>query len=36
MDLKGKGSVEVNWIRLAQDGDRWRTVVHTVTNRWAI
>jgi hypothetical protein len=32
MDLKEIGLEEVDWIRLSQDRDRWRTVVSAVTN----
>jgi hypothetical protein len=32
MDLKETGLGDVDWIRLAQDRDRWRTVVSAVMN----
>jgi hypothetical protein len=32
MDLRGIGLVGVDWIRLAQDRDRWRAVVSAVMN----
>jgi hypothetical protein len=32
MDLRGIGWGSVEWIQLAQDGDRWRAVVITVMN----
>jgi hypothetical protein len=32
MDLKAIGWGGVQWIQLAQDRDRWRAVVNTVTN----
>jgi hypothetical protein len=32
MDLREIGLVGVNWIRLAQDKDRWRAVVNAVMN----
>jgi hypothetical protein len=32
MDLKGVGCDCVDWIYLAQDMNRWRTVVNTVMN----
>jgi hypothetical protein len=32
MDLREIGFGGVDWIRLAQDRDRWRAVVSTVTN----
>jgi hypothetical protein len=31
-DLRETGFGDVNWIRLAQDRDRWRTLVNTVMN----
>jgi hypothetical protein len=30
MDLREIGFGDVDWIRLAQDGDRWRALVNTV------
>jgi hypothetical protein len=32
MDLGEIGFGDVDWIHLAQDGDRWRALVNTVTN----
>jgi hypothetical protein len=32
MDLREIGLVGVDWIRLAQDRDRWRAVVRAVMN----
>jgi hypothetical protein len=32
MDLREIGSGSVEWIKLAQDTDRWRAVVNTVMN----
>jgi uncharacterized protein YebE (UPF0316 family) len=32
MDLREIGFGVVDWIHLAQDRDRWRAVVNTVTN----
>jgi hypothetical protein len=32
MDFKEIGCSGVDWIDLAWDGDRWRTVVNTVMN----
>jgi hypothetical protein len=32
MDLREIGLGGVDWIRLAQDGDRWRAVVSAVMN----
>jgi hypothetical protein len=32
MDLRENGLEGVDWIRLAQDGDRWRAVVSAVMN----
>jgi hypothetical protein len=32
MDLREIGLEGVDWIRLAQDGDRWRAVVSSVMN----
>jgi hypothetical protein len=32
MDLKEEGLENVDWIDLAQDRDKWRTLVNTVTN----
>jgi hypothetical protein len=32
MDLRGIGCGSVDWIRLAQDRDRWRDLVNTVMN----
>jgi hypothetical protein len=32
MDLREIGWGSVDWIQLAQDRDRWRTVMNTVMN----
>jgi hypothetical protein len=32
MDLRDVGFVDVDWIHLAQDRDRWRAFVNTVMN----
>jgi hypothetical protein len=32
MDLREMGFVDVDWIHLAQDRDRWRALVFTVMN----
>jgi hypothetical protein len=32
MDLREIGLVDVDWIRLSQDRDRWRAVVSAVMN----
>jgi ribosome biogenesis protein Nip4 len=32
MDLRKIGFVDVDWIHLAQDRDRWRALVNTVMN----
>ena len=34
MDLQELGCGHVDWIGLAQDRDRWRTLVSAVMNRW--
>ena len=34
MDLQGVGCGYVDWIGLAQDRDRWRTLVNAVMNLW--
>ena len=35
MDLQEVGCGYVDWIGLAQDRDRWRTLVSAVMNLWA-
>jgi hypothetical protein len=32
MDLRGTDLESVDWIQLAEDRDRWRTLVNTVMN----
>jgi hypothetical protein len=32
MDLREMGFADVEWIRLAQDGDLWRALANTVMN----
>jgi hypothetical protein len=34
MDVKETGLGSVDWIHLAQDKDKWRTVVNMVMNLW--
>ena len=34
MDLQEVGGGYVDWIGLAQDRERWRTLVSAVTNLW--
>jgi hypothetical protein len=34
MDLREIGFVDVDWIHLAQDRDRWRALVNMVINLW--
>jgi hypothetical protein len=36
MDLRDIGLEVVDWIRLAQDRDRWRAVVSAVMNLWVL
>jgi hypothetical protein len=36
MDLRKIGLGSVDWIRLAQDRDRWRAVVSAVINLWVL
>jgi hypothetical protein len=36
MDLREIGLGGVDWIRLAQDRDRWRAVVSAVRNLWVL
>jgi hypothetical protein len=36
MDLREIGWGSVEWIQLAQDRDRWRALVNTVTNLWVL
>jgi hypothetical protein len=36
MDLREIGLGSVDWIRLAQDRDRWQTVVSAVMNLWVL
>jgi hypothetical protein len=34
MDLREIGWEGVDWLHLAQDGDKWRAVVNVVMNLW--
>jgi len=34
MDLQEAGCEVTDWIELAQDMDRWRTLVNAVINLW--
>jgi len=34
MDLQEVGCWDLDWIRLAQDRDRWRALVNVVMNLW--
>jgi hypothetical protein len=36
MDLREFGLGVVDWIRLAQDMDRWQAVVNSVMNVWVL
>jgi CRISPR/Cas system-associated protein Cas7 (RAMP superfamily) len=36
MDLREIGLEGVDWIRLAQERDRWRAVVSAVMNLWVL
>jgi hypothetical protein len=36
MDLREIGWGSVDWIKLAQDRDRWRAVVNTMMNLWVV
>jgi hypothetical protein len=36
MDLREIGLRGVDWIRLAQDRDRWRAVVNALMNLWLL
>jgi hypothetical protein len=36
MDLRETGLEGVDWIRLAQDRDRWRAVVSAVMDLWVL
>jgi hypothetical protein len=36
IDLRDIGLGSVDWIRLAQDRDRWRDVVSAVMNLWVL
>ena len=34
MDFQEVGCEGMNWIKLAQDTDRWKALVNEVMNRW--
>ena len=34
MDLQEVGCVDMDWIELAEDRDRWRTLLNAVMNLW--
>jgi hypothetical protein len=34
MDLQEVGGVNMDWINVAQDRDRWRALVNVVMNLW--
>jgi len=34
MDLKGTGCVDVKWIQVTQDTDKWRSLVNMVMSLW--
>jgi len=34
MDLQAVSCGDVDWIKLAQDSDRWRVLVNAVMNLW--
>jgi hypothetical protein len=36
MDLRETGSGDADWIRLAQDRDRWRAVVNALLYFWVL
>jgi hypothetical protein len=36
MDLRETGCGDADWIRLAQDRDRWRAVVNALMNFWVL
>jgi hypothetical protein len=36
LDLRETGLGDVDWIRLAQDRDRWRAVMRAVMNLWVL
>ena len=36
MDIQEVGWEGVDWIDLAQDKDRWRTLVNAVTKLWVL
>jgi hypothetical protein len=36
MDLQQAGCEGMEWIKLAQDRDRWRTLVNAIMNLWVL